>query len=329
MTLSRRAAAMFRAVLVAGLIMPLGAAAEENLGWHGDATGDGATLYYGIPQSGYGQLSFWCRAGSNTVTFTFAFEPVVADDGVEVTVLLQAGDIEVPIRTTGTRLLMDDQFVLEGQAVLDARLADLLTSRGTLLVFVEDGAEEYSLDGAREAAAPLLETCGSGAATAAIDTCAIEAWVQGDRPKALVIRDGPTSDNAVIGHIPEPYQAWGETFFADVRITGAKDGWFRINQAITQLYGDDIEPVVAFEGEGWVPGHTLRLDVESPVLYAHPSRDASIATNFDDGAGVDGFIVEGLHACRGRWVEVEGIYAGTTVRGWSDDTCASQITTCP
>lgn len=328
MTLARHVAAFLRALLVAGLLVSHGATAEENLGWHGDATGEGATLFYGIPQSGYGQISFACQAGSDTVTFAFFFEPVMANDGVEVVVLLQAGDIEVPIHTTGTRSLMDDQFVLEGQAVLDARLADLLTSRGTLLVFVEDGAEEYPLDGAREAAAALIETCGPGAATAAIDTCEIEAWVQGDRPKALVIRDGPASDTAVIAHMPEPYEAWGDTFFTDVRITGARDGWFRIDQAITHLYGDDIEPVVAFEGEGWVPGHTLRLDVESPVLYAHPSRDAPVAMTFEDG-GADGLIVDGLLACRGRWVEVEGTYAGNAARGWSDDTCASQITTCP
>ncbi|WP_332685879.1 hypothetical protein [Devosia sp.] len=329
MTLSRPVAAVFRALLVAGLMVPLGATAEENLGWHGDATEGGATLFYGIPQSGYGQLSFSCQAGSDTVTFAFFFEPVMANDGVEVVVLLQAGDIEVPIRTTGARMLMDDQFVLEGQAVLDARLADLLTSRGTLLVFVEDGAEEYPLDGAREAAAALIETCGPGAATAAIDICEVDAWVQGDKPKALVIRDGPASENGVIGHLPEPYQAYGETFFTAVRITGARDGWFRIDQAVTRLYGDDIEPEVAFEGEGWVPGHVLRLDVESPVLYAHPARDAPVAMNFDNGGGVDSFIVDGLHACRGRWVEVEGVYAGNAARGWSDDTCASQITTCP
>lgn len=329
MTLSSRLSAIVRAFLVAVLLVPLAAAAEENLGWHGDATSDGATLYYGIPQSGYGQLSFSCQTGSDTVTFAFFFEPVMADDGVEVTIFLQAGDIEVPIRTTGTRLLMDDQFVLEGQVVLDARLADLLTSRGTLLVFVEDGAEEYPLDGAREAAAALIDACGPVAATAAIDSCEIEAWVRGDKPRALVIRDGPAGDSAVIGHLPEPYQAWGETFLADVSITGARDGWFRIDRAITQRYGDDTEPVVAFAGEGWVPGHLLRLDVESPALYQHPARDAPIAVNFQDGTGVDGFTVNGLLACRGRWVEVEGIYAGSTERGWSDDTCASQITTCP
>lgn len=54
---------------------------------------------------------------------------------------------------------MDDLFILEGSATLDSRLTDLITSRGTLLAFVEDGAEEFPVDGAREAAATLLETC--------------------------------------------------------------------------------------------------------------------------------------------------------------------------
>lgn len=156
MTLSRCGIAM----LLAGLMLPAGAMAEENLGWHGDAHDGMATLFWGIPQSGYAEIAFSCQAGDAMATFVFAFAPIEAIDGVEVEVTLEAGDISVPIHTTGALMQMDDQFLLEGQVALDARLIDLLTSRGMLSVFVEDGAGEYPLDGAREAAAALIETCG-------------------------------------------------------------------------------------------------------------------------------------------------------------------------
>src|SRR5690606_15397973 len=140
------------------------AQAEENLGWHGQRGEDGASLFYGIPQTDHAPLSFSCAAGSDELTFAFAFAPINAVDGVKVEVLLEAGAISVPIATTGAWIEMDDSFILEGKTVLDARLTDLITSRGMLSVFVEDGSEEYPLDGAREAAAALLETCTGKAA---------------------------------------------------------------------------------------------------------------------------------------------------------------------
>ncbi|HMM72494.1 MAG TPA: hypothetical protein PKC22_09790 [Rhodocyclaceae bacterium] len=60
---------------------------------------------------------------------------------------------------------MHDSYILEGQTILDARLTDVIASRGTLHVFVEDGAEEFPLDGAREAASALIENCTSKAAS--------------------------------------------------------------------------------------------------------------------------------------------------------------------
>lgn len=122
-------------------LTPMMAQAEENLGWHGQKDEHGASLFYGIPQTDHAPLSFSCAQGSDELTFAFAFAPINAVDGVKVEVLLEAGDISVPVATTGARIEMDDSFILEGRTVLDARLVDLLTSRGTLSVFVEDGSE--------------------------------------------------------------------------------------------------------------------------------------------------------------------------------------------
>lgn len=322
MTLPRPMAATF-ALLVAGLLVPF-TMAEENLGWHGGAHEGGATLFYGIPQSDHTEISFSCQAGSDAATFVFAFAPIMAVDGVEVDVILEAGDIAVPIHTTGMLMEMDDQFLLEGQVAVDMRLIDLLTSRGILSVFVEDGAAEYPLDGAREAATALIEACGPDAATAAVESCAFHAWVESDGRGALAIREGAAGDATAISDIPGPYPGYDGLAYPTARVTGHKAGWFRIDEIVTNLYAEG-EAVVAFAGEGWVPGKALALYVESPVLFESPSYDAAVTADF----GGDTMVVDRLYACQGHWVEVGGTSAGSRVRGWSSDTCESQITTCP
>lgn len=315
-------------IVALACLTPALACAEEDLGWHGEKSEYGASLFYGIPQSDYAPISFFCEPGSADLTFAFSFAPVNAVDGVEVEVLLQAGDIAVPIATTGARIEMDDSFILEGTTVLDARLADLLTSRGTLSVFVEDGAEEYPLEGAREAAAALIETCTDKAASApASETveCDLAAWVKKGAPADLAVRSGPGPDHAALATVPRPYTDGEEIYFPQVTITGSSDGWFRISEIITELHGGwPTDPVVTFTGEGWLPGTMLSLSVESGRLWSRPSDDAPIAATFT----ADDFRLEALHACNGLWVEVEGTYGDQKHRGWTTDVCASQVTTC-
>ncbi|MCR6672158.1 hypothetical protein [Devosia ginsengisoli] len=327
MTLSTCSSVALRAMLAASLILPTTAMAQDNPGWHGTAYEGMATLFYGTPQSDHAELSFSCEAGSGTATFVFAFAPIRAVDGVEVVVTLEAGDISLPIQTTGILLEMDDQFLLEGQVPLDAQLTDLLGSEGVLSVFVEDGSAEYSLDGAMEAATDLLETCGQDADTAAIEICEFDAWVQGSGPSARVIREGPSADAAAIADMPGPYEGYNDIAYPTVSITGSKDGWFRIDEVTTDRYADR-DLIVAFTGEGWVPGKALALWVESPVLLEAPAGDAAIAINFSDGSH-NLLTVDRLYACHGNWVEVGGTYGDGRVRGWSRDICESQITTCP
>ncbi|WP_367717669.1 hypothetical protein AB2N04_06040 [Nitratireductor sp. GISD-1A_MAKvit] len=309
--------------------LPVSAIAEENLGWHGQKIDDGASLFYGVPQTDYAPLSLSCAQGSDELAFVFAFAPINAFDGVEVGVLLESGDISVPIATTGARIEMDNSFILEGKTVLDTRLTDLLTSRGTLSVFVEDGAEEYPLDGAREAAAALLETCIGKAATPPVQEttqCDIAAWVMKGAPADLVVRAGPGPEYPAFSTIPRPYTDGEEIYFPQVTITGSRGGWLRISEVITELHGGlPTEPITTFSGEGWLPGDVLRLWVESGRVFSRPSDDAPIAATFDS----DEFAVEALHACTGLWVEVEGRHADKRARGWTRDVCASQVTTCP
>src|SRR5690606_31158988 len=151
-------AAALACLLPAGAVA--GAAAAEKPGWHGDADVDGASLHYDIPQSDHPPVSFSCTPDGNGLTFVFAFTPSTPIDSAQVDVLLRAGDIAVPIRTTGMHMEAPGRlFILEGRIVLDDRLIDLITLDGTLTVSVEDDVKEYPLEGAREAAAPLIRSC--------------------------------------------------------------------------------------------------------------------------------------------------------------------------
>jgi hypothetical protein len=317
---------------VAGLL-PAAAAAQEGSRWHGKTDESGASLYYGIPQTDDGSLSFSCTRGGDGLTFTYTHEPIPAYEGLEVEVLLQAGDIVVPIKTFGTRLELDGAFFQEGRVSLDAQLIDLITSRGTLFVIVEDGAAEYPLDGAREAAAPLIETCrGQTVKADAIDIkpCKISAWSTDKDRAGLNIRAGPGTDTAIIGKIPPRIQVDGEAFAAEVTITGTKDGWFRIADAEFVKYGEFDEPMLLFEGEGWISGSKLGLALNYHTLYSLPSLEApAVASLSTDTHGADSFVVDRLHACRRNWVEVEGTFLDKPYRGWVMGTCSNQITTCP
>lgn len=328
---------MMRFIARYGLLaLPLGvllwlspAQAQEVLAWHGRAEGSRASLSYGILNTDYGPLSFSCTEGGDGLTFTYMHEPVDAHDGVEVEVWLQAGGIKMPIRTFGWRLELDDVFVLKGKTELDDRLIDILTSRGKLLVFVEDGSEEFPLEGAREAAAHLIEACRGqkvDAAAAEVKMCEISAWFNGPGPENLAIRAAPEPDAEIVATLPPPRQIEEFVFRTEMEISGFRRGWFRVNQAFILDYLFDEPTEIVFEGEGWVVGNHLGLLLNHQHLYEKPSFDAKTVA---DLAGPDSFTVDRLHACAGYWVEVEGHIFGKHHRGWTSGTCSNQVTTCP
>ncbi|MFC3074321.1 SH3 domain-containing protein [Shinella pollutisoli] len=325
-------------------LLPMAAMAGETLGWHG-AKGEegGASLFYGIPQSDHAPVSFSCPQAGGDLLFAVTFEPAGAADGEETEVLLRAGDITVPIVTTGTRIEMDDSFVLEGRTALDRRLVDLLASRGTLTVSAGDEARQFPLDGAREAAAALIEACAAEAARAAVpgvDACAISAWSTDPDPDGLNVRAAPRGDAAIIGTLPAARDVGGERFATEVSITGSKDGWLRISEGwVLDYIGDDPIDVV-FEGEGWVSGRHIGLRLNYRHLHSAPANDspvvATIAGTIDGMRyGPDSILVDRIHACRGDWLEVEGVLTidgtayGPRLRGWTTKTCSNQVTTCP
>lgn len=173
----------------------------------------------------------------------------------------------------------------------------------------------------------------AGADAAGISTCSFKAISNDRDPNGLNIRAGPSADTAVIGRIPPPRKIEDEEFAGEVSVTGSKDGWFRINDARMPDYiWDDDKDV--FDGEGWVSGRYLHSWVEMQYLRSGPSTNKAIVADLSnrgpngESGGTANFRVERFHACLGNWVEVEGIYSGTRLRGWTFGTCASQVTTC-
>lgn len=167
------------------------------------------------------------------------------------------------------------------------------------------------------------------AGTTDIPACSISAITNHKGPNGLNIRAGPGPDYAVIGRIPPPRADYA----GEVDITGAEDGWFRIDDAWMPDYGEDNDEHV-FDGEGWVSGRYLYSWIETRYLRSGPSTSKPIVIDLSrpgpDGqsGGGDSFQVEHFYDCLGNWVELEGTYFGARVRGWTFGTCASQVTTC-
>ena len=171
---------------------------------------------------------------------------------------------------------------------------------------------------------------GSATSPAAEEACELWAWTLG--AEAVEVREGPGPDFPVIAELPAPVEIDGDRFAPEVTIAGSQDGWFRIEDAIVISYTSDDPDVVAFEGEGWVPGTSLGLLLNQMDLYSAPSMEADVVAhllNEEEGAGPDSFRVSRLYACKGDWVEVEGDLVGVESRGWTTRTCSNQVTTCP
>lgn len=185
----------------------------------------------------------------------------------------------------------------------------------------------------------LLLTMGSGilspthAAAAEIAACEISAWSTDDDPNGLAIRAGPGTGNAVIGRLlpPADDESYG---YAEVAITGSRNGWFRISDAIMMDYDGNKPDKVLFKGEGWVSGRYLGLVLNDSNLYREPALESTVVaklsfTNPNGNLfGPDSYTTR-LHACKGDWVEVDASYEDRHFHGWATRTCSNQVTTCP
>lgn len=165
--------------------------------------------------------------------------------------------------------------------------------------------------------------------------CDLDAWSNGRTEEERRIHAGRGEGTPVLATMPPPEEFEDFVFRVELEVTGARDGWFRVDRATTTNTIVEEPLTTVFEGDGWVPGEFLGLLLNHSRLYAGPSTTADVVATLS-GTGADGVRygpdstrVERLLDCRGDWVLVAGTLEGRPVRGWAPGTCASQLTTCP
>lgn len=170
-------------------------------------------------------------------------------------------------------------------------------------------------------------------------SCAFHARSEDRDPAGQNIRAAPRGDAEVIGRLPpmRKSESVGD-YFVEVRVIGAKNGWFLIDRAEFEDYGDG-KPGVAFRGEGWISGRYLQFDVEDAPVRAAPAKTAALVGRAQVAASYNGngeyLQIGRALSCKGAWIEIEGdIRDAETrkslrkVRGWVTGGCSNQVTTC-
>ncbi|THV16617.1 hypothetical protein [Rhizobium rhizophilum] len=141
------------------LAAPLPSFAEEELTWHAWSGEGAASLVYGMAESDYVLLSLACESADGPVMLFFPYEPAGAQDGSAYRLTLENGSQALTTETTGSRMEMDDLFMLEGRLPRGEELKGLLGGTGVLKVSVGKDVTELPLASAGNAAREFLAVC--------------------------------------------------------------------------------------------------------------------------------------------------------------------------
>ena len=173
------------------------------------------------------------------------------------------------------------------------------------------------------------------------EPCDISGWSTDGDPRGLNVRAAPSATARVVGRVPPAWTSAGrdgdpgETYRAEFKIAGYRDGWFLIRdiQAPGVPYGESYPRNLPrpHRGQGWVSarlvGAALANGGLAPgQLHQAPSEHAAVRTVTRAGGEPigTGDNVQRLHACSGNWglIEIEG------ARGWWSGLCSNQVTNC-
>ncbi|QCK87307.1 hypothetical protein E8L99_16855 [Phreatobacter aquaticus] len=173
------------------------------------------------------------------------------------------------------------------------------------------------------------------------EPCEISGWSVDADPAGLNVRAEPSARSRVVGIVPPAWVApgrdgdAGQTYRAEFRIAGYRDGWFLIRsiKAPGAEYGERYprSRPQPHRGQGWVSARMVGAALANanlPVgqLLQAPSRHAAVRpvrrTNGEPAGAGD--VIQRLHACSGGFglIEIEG------VRGWWSGLCSNQVTNC-
>ncbi len=172
------------------------------------------------------------------------------------------------------------------------------------------------------------------------EPCDIAGWSADSDPAGMNVRAAPNATARIVGRIPPPWKApdssgdTSDTYRAEFRIVGFRDGWFLIRDITAPgvAYGERYprSRPQPYRGQGWVSARLVGAALANGglvpgQLHQAPSEHAATRAAMRQGEPVStGDIVERLHACSGNWglVEIEG------VRSWWNGICSNQVTNC-
>lgn len=162
--------------------------------------------------------------------------------------------------------------------------------------------------------------------------CDFYAFTADTDPAGTNVRSGPGTNFPVLRVLPQSYGSaeFDGKFAPEFHVIGFSNGWYQIEDVSVGLYGDDEQETV-FEGPGWISSRLASFYVEDLALADAPARDAvrSVDISSNDWQ-FSGPTLQAVHGCQGDFIEVTvANAAGDTARGWTNNICASQVTTCP
>jgi hypothetical protein len=164
---------------------------------------------------------------------------------------------------------------------------------------------------------------------AAVPACRIHAYLADPDPAGTNVRGGPSRAAPVFQRLPHG-QRGDPDLAPEVTITGFRDGWAEVSEAIFADYGSGPETRL-FSGRGWIAGGLLSATLNRPYIRTRPDARAPIVAHLlGEDWGPDSVLVTAIDDCLGVYAKVTATLPnGAIVRGWTDGLCSNQVTTCP
>ena len=167
-------------------------------------------------------------------------------------------------------------------------------------------------------------------AMAAPNVCEFQAYSDARDPDGTNVRSGPGTNFGIVGVLTPEKDDSDYVWSPEFAVTKFDNGWFQIGDATAGQYGDGPE-VQIFKGPGWVSAKLVEFAIEDANLRDGPSWDATVSLQMasDTPWYLDRLRVQTVHACDGRFLDVTLVNeAGDTRRGWVNNICGNQATTC-
>jgi hypothetical protein len=176
-----------------------------------------------------------------------------------------------------------------------------------------------------------------------VTECNFGALSNDPDPAGLNVREAPDRNARILGRVQSPVDIGGGTkVLASVQVIGYRKGWFLVELG---PYGpDDLPPhgPEPYTGRGWVAANMLTTELLRDMLKQEPGATSADIVNLevDNVSDPQTVKMRRILSCSGDWVHVEiALMNGMkpliksdappgSVRGWSNGTCTSQLTTC-